>query len=201
MISRRSYARDQVAAFLRTGDAFGAFSNMHAGFPLRVAELDVPATENYYQAMRYPHRPDVQEAILAERHPVQAKRLAYRSLEHSRGDWQAVNIALMRHALRLRYAHHPHAMQDLFRETGGRPIVEISRRDDFWGTRERGDLLEGRNVLGRLWMELREEVADRDPDTPFEVGAPEIPDLILCDRPVTTFTPRPVMPAQASLDI
>lgn len=201
MIGTRSYIKSEVAAFLRTSDPFGGFSNMHAGFPLCIAGLEAPATENYYQAMRFPHLPEFQAEILAETRPVPAKRLAYTRAGEAREDWFDVNIPLMRHALRLRYGHHPHAMTALFEQVEDRSIVETSSRDDFWGTFEREGQLQGKNVLGRLWMELAAEVADHDPDTPYEVIAPDVPDLMLCGRPVTSYFPTPARPAQASFDI
>jgi len=197
----RTYIQNEVAAFLRTSDAYGAFSNMHAGFALRVVDLHVPATENYYQAMRFPHLPKFQAEILAEPHPVKAKRLAYTRSQETRADWYDVNVSLMRHSLRLRYGHHPEEMSELFAKTKEVPIVEISSRDNFWGTFNENGILRGENILGRLWMELRQEVADHDPTTPFEVAAPKIPELTLCGRQVTTFTPEPVRRAQASFDI
>jgi len=196
----RVYIKREVASFLRTSEVFGAFSNMHAGFPFKLCGLDIPSTENYFQAMRYTGAPEVQAAILAEQKPILSKRLAYTFMDQSRNDWQQVNIALMRHSLRLRYAHYPEEMSCLFDETAGRPIVEISSRDNFWGTLAVEDRLEGQNILGRLWMELRQEVADLDPTAPFEVRAPKIPDCALCGQTITTFTPEPVVPAQALLD-
>ena len=47
--------------------------------------------------------------------------------------------------------------------TGERPIVEVSTRDTFWGARPAGDRYEGRNALGRLWMELRRQLRENDP--------------------------------------
>ncbi len=47
--------------------------------------------------------------------------------------------------------------------TGARPIVEVSTRDPWWGTRPAGDSYRGANVLGRLWMELRQQLRDGDP--------------------------------------
>jgi len=219
-MSMRVYLRSEVAGFMRTSEAFGAFSNMHAGFPLKLCGFNVPSTENYYQAMRYTHLPEIQEKILAEGRPMISKRLAYEHIDRTRSDWDKVKISVMRYALRLRYGHHPKEMTRVFDETKGRPIVEISRRDDFWGTREVDDRLEGQNILGRLWiqrtrkrarrssrfpagkiagMELRAEVALHDPDTPFPVTAPDIPDCRICGHPVPSFTPEPVLPDQASL--
>ena len=47
--------------------------------------------------------------------------------------------------------------------TGERAIVEISARDAWWGAKPTGDSYRGANVLGRLWMELRQHLRDDDP--------------------------------------
>ena len=48
-------------------------------------------------------------------------------------------------------------------ETGERPIVEVSARDPWWSAKPFADRYEGRNVLGRLWMELRQQLRQDDP--------------------------------------
>ena len=42
-------------------------------------------------------------------------------------------------------------------------IIEISTRDPWWGARSVANRYEGRNVLGRLWMELRHQLREADP--------------------------------------
>ena len=39
--------------------------------------------------------------------------------------------------------------------TGDRELIEDSWRDDFWGW---GPDKDGKNILGKLWMEIREEL-------------------------------------------
>jgi hypothetical protein len=47
----------------------------------------------------------------------------------------------------------------LLKETRTMPIVEVSRKDPFWGAKAQDDgTLLGQNVLGQLLMELRAEV-------------------------------------------
>ena len=46
----------------------------------------------------------------------------------------------------------------LLAATGERPIVEVSTRDPWWGARPVAHRYEGNNVLGRLWMELRQQL-------------------------------------------
>ena len=46
--------------------------------------------------------------------------------------------------------------------TGERPIVEVSTHDAWWGARSVADRYEGNNVLGRLWMEIRQQLRESD---------------------------------------
>ena len=48
----------------------------------------------------------------------------------------------------------------LLAQTKDMPIVEVSSKDDFWGCYIRGDYLVGRNVLGKLLMQVRERSAE-----------------------------------------
>lgn len=62
----------------------------------------------------------------------------------------------MRWVLRQKLQHPP--FQRVLLETGDRPIVELSYKDQFWGAKPEGHLLVGVNALGRLLMELRQEI-------------------------------------------
>jgi ribA/ribD-fused uncharacterized protein len=177
-------------------DKFGAFSNMRPGYPMRISQIDVPSTEAFYEAMRFPHLPDFQKEILDQEKPVLAKRHAYTRVKETREDWFKVNTRIMRQALELRCAFYPEDMRRLMDETQGRPIVEISRRDDFWGTFERNGLLQGKNILGRLWMERRELHLQTTPGDSIKVVAPRYRNAQLCGCLVGDFTPEPNHPAQ-----
>ena len=74
----------------------------------------------------------------------------------------------------------------LLLETGNRPIVEDSRKDDYWGAKTVGDEgLSGQNVLGRLLMELREKLK-ATPDALKIVEPPPLSKFLLLDHPVPT---------------
>ena len=69
----------------------------------------------------------------------------------------------MRWVLRMKREANRDEIDALLAETGERPIVEVSTRDPRWGARPVGDRYEGNNVLGRLWMELRQQLREADP--------------------------------------
>jgi len=74
-------------------------------------------------------------------------------------------------------------------DTGDRPIVEESRRDDFWGAKPVDECtLVGMNVLGRLLMELREAVKTDEPGRIIRVEPRAIADFKLDGRAVGVVT-------------
>ena len=65
----------------------------------------------------------------------------------------------MRWSLRVKLAQNQTTFGQLLLATGNKPIVEESAKDQFWGAKvQNGDALMGVNVLGRLLMELREQL-------------------------------------------
>ena len=68
-------------------------------------------------------------------------------------DWGNKKVAVVEEILRAKLAQHPEA-QEALRESGDEDIVEDSPTDYFWGIGADGS---GQNVLGKLWMKLRDE--------------------------------------------
>lgn len=181
----RTYTRAHSVVFLKTTEPYGGLSNMAGGFPLRVNDLRIPTSEALYQACRFPHRPDLQRLIIAQRSPMTAKMKAEPHLHDSRPDWDRVRVAVMRWCLRVKLAQHWKTFGELLRSTGELPIVEQSWKDDFWGVKPTDDgTLRGVNTLGRLLMELR-ELVQREPRTSLlQVEPLPIPDFLLDGHPV-----------------
>ena len=87
--------------------------------------------------------------------------------------------------MKVKLAHIWIAFSELLLETEDQPIVEQSRRDDFWGAKPvNEDTLVGTNVLGRLLMELRETVKKEDRDSFLRVQPLAIRDCMLDGRPI-----------------
>jgi hypothetical protein len=81
---------------------------------------------------------------------------------------------------------------NLLKSTGDRAIVERSRRDRFWGAVEEQDgVLRGENALGRLLMQLRDEVVewmsgeDEDAEWP-EPLPPRVGQFHLLGQPISS---------------
>jgi ribA/ribD-fused uncharacterized protein len=89
----------------------------------------------------------------------EAYKIAALSASAVRADWKDIRVDTMRQILRAKAEQHEYVRRKLL-ETGNRELVENSWRDDFWGW---GENRAGRNMLGKLWMEVRAELrGDRD---------------------------------------
>lgn len=184
-VELRMYAPDQVVHFCKTREAFGGLSNMAAGFQLTVNAIEIRTPEALYQACRFPHLPDVQRVIIAQRSPMTAKMKSKMYRNQTRPDWDAVRVDIMRWCLRVKLAQHWDSFGELLRSTGDGPIVEVSRKDPFWGARPAEDgRLMGLNVLGRLLRQLRDELRGPDAVALHVVQPLSIPDFLLDSRPI-----------------
>lgn len=189
----------EVAVIGRARDSHGGLGNMAGGYPLEIAGIPVISSESYYQAMRFPHRPDIQEQVLAESNGFLAKKMAHRHVAETRKDWDDVKVSIMAFALQAKAAWNRGRIEGLLGEVGSRQIVERSALDDFWGAIPHpGGLLVGRNVLGKLWMELRDRFLHEGRIVPIQSPDPMIPDHWLLGRPVQGLDLRnDVEPVQA----
>lgn len=194
----RTYHRKESVVFLKTNEPFGGLSNMAGGYPIHVNGVRILTSEALYQVCRFPHLPKVQELIISQISPMTAKMRSRPYRKDSRADWDQVRVRIMRWCLRMKLANNWNTFSELLLRTGERPIVEESRKDDFWGAKviDDGDALVGMNVLGRLLMELREQVKQQGCDAALDVASPAISQFLLFGRPIETASASP--PPQAA---
>jgi ribA/ribD-fused uncharacterized protein len=82
-----------------------------------------------------------------------------------RGDWEAIKVDLMRSFVRKKFENP--FLRPLLLATGDADLVEGNTwGDTFWGVC-RG---EGQNWLGRLLMEVRDEIKNDDSSAGFDTG-------------------------------
>lgn len=189
----RTYVRGEVVVVYKTKEDFGGLSNMASGYPLHINGVHILTTEALYQACRFPHMPEVQREIIGQNSPMTAKMKSKPYRKDSRPDWEDVRYKVMRWCLRVKLAQNYEEFGRLLLATRDRPIVEQSRKDDYWGAKlsdETGDILIGQNILGRLLMELREKLKD-DADRALKIVPPlGIPDFLLLSKPIETVTSK-----------
>jgi len=87
----------------------------------------------------------------------EALKIAERNKSERRPDWESRRVMVMRMILYAKAEQHEYVYRKLL-ATGDRELVEDSWRDPFWGW---GPNRDGQNMLGKLWMEVREELRSK----------------------------------------
>jgi ribA/ribD-fused uncharacterized protein len=135
---------------------FYVLSNF-AAFNLHWRHHTFPTSEHAYHFERFIgygidniHR----VAIMSANSAHAAFRYAQDHKAVQRPDWDQVKVGTMRDVLRAKVEQHEYVRRKLL-ATGDRELIEDSWRDDFWGW---GPNRDGQNMLGRLWMAIRDEL-------------------------------------------
>jgi len=192
--SLRTYSRADAVVVYKTKERFGGLSNMASGYPLKVNGVKLLTSEALYQACRFPHLPNIQREIIIQHSPMTAKMKSKPHRKDSRIDWDKVRTQVMRWCLRVKLAQNYEEFGRLLLATQDHPIVEQSRKDDFWGAKVTGiadETLVGQNILGRLLMELREMLKEDFEGELKSVPPLSIPEFLLLGRPIGTISECP----------
>ena len=185
--SARTYQAAEACVFRFTKADWGVFSNFASlPNPVSAAGQTWPTSEHLYQAAKFRLSPHVQQQIAAAPSARDAAKLGRSRTNKPDGDWIPRRTDAMRWVIRMKREANPELIDSALERTGDRPIVEYSGHDTFWGAKPDGASLVGRNVLGRLWMELREQIRDGDPRARAAAW----------DNPLTPLAVAPTDPAQ-----
>lgn len=142
----------EAIKFYSTVDDYGEFSNF-ADFPIRVKGEVWPTSEHYFQAQKFEDA-SYRKKIRKAKTPMIAARLGRDRSKKLRRDWESVKVGVMRDALNAKFTQHARLL-DLLLSTGDLKLIEHTANDSYWGDGGDGS---GRNMLGRLLMELREKL-------------------------------------------
>lgn len=183
----RVYNADECVSFRKTNEVYGGLSNMASGYPIYINDCLIFSSEALYQALRFPHLPEVQKEIIAQKSPMTAKMISKPHRANSREDWKKSRINIMRWVLAVKLAQNYQTFSELLLSTGERDIVESSRKDAYWGAilNSTGQY-EGTNALGRLLMELRVKIKSEPSSSLKSVNALTLPNFHLLGREIGT---------------
>jgi ribA/ribD-fused uncharacterized protein len=138
--------------FYKTKEPYGCFAN----FSRHGIELDGfywPTTEHYFQAQKFAGTEYFHQVRLAETPRIAADLGRNRSFP-LRKDWEQVKDDVMRKAV-LKKIESFEEIRSLLISTGDEEIIEDSPIDYYWGCGSNGT---GKNMLGKILMEVREKV-------------------------------------------
>lgn len=110
--------------------------------------------EHFYQASKFLGNPCYMEKVRLANTPKIARQLGQSREAEIVKEWDDIKEKVMRKALRAKFLKTG-KFKDLLLETGEKCIIEASPYDYYWGCGSDGS---GKNRLGELLMELREEL-------------------------------------------
>lgn len=131
---------------------FYPFSNF-SSFKLAWKGYEWMTSEHAYHSEKFSD-PELIDALRKSHSAHEAMEIAYANKDKYRADWQEVKVGIMKDILRAKVAQHPYVKKKLL-QSGTKELIEDSWRDDFWGW---GPDKDGRNQLGKCWMEIRAEL-------------------------------------------
>ena len=167
----RSYPTEGVCGFRFSRADWGEFSNFFPlPRPIESGPWSFATSEHLYHAAKFAGHTEVQRSIAAAPTAREAAALGRRKDLPADPRWTEQRVNVMRWVIRLKLETVPELIAPLLARTGDRAIVEISPRDRYWGAAlqpnpPHGSSYRGSNVLGRLWMELRQHHREADPLT------------------------------------
>lgn len=143
--------------FHRVGDDYGWLSNS-APYPITLEGKMWYTAEHYFQSTKF-HDVTVQRQIQRTRSAAEIIRIAGNPKLRVRRDWDKVKRDFMETAVRTKFAQLPD-LKLLLLKTGDAELVAHSDEDDYWCDGGDGS---GRNMLGVILMEIRDELRRRSP--------------------------------------
>lgn len=133
---------------------FYVFSNF-ASFQVEWRGKLWPTSEHAYQATRFETTaPDLYGQVVAARSAHDAFKIAMGNKHRQQTDWDEVKQSIILDICRHKLQQHTYIKEKLL-QTEDAEIVEDSPTDAYWGW---GADRQGRNVLGKIWMTLRDEL-------------------------------------------
>ena len=148
-----------VIPFTKVALPFGWLGNM-APFPVQFDGVWWRTTEALFQALRFPAGSPVRGEIWKQGSPMAAKMISKRfKAERVVEPCSDVDLNNMRLCLGLKLKNHRKVCEGLEATTGKILVEDVSnrpRKSDPWGMKLVDGVWVGENLLGSLWMELRE---------------------------------------------
>lgn len=138
--------------FYKINDEYGCFSNFsHHQFIINGKIWRT--SEHYFQAQKF-HNSKYEEIIRSLDSPMKAAEMGRDRNLPLRKDWEDVKYSVMKKANFEKFKQNAEIREILF-STGNEEIIENTVHDYYWGCGKNGT---GKNILGIILMEVREEL-------------------------------------------
>ena len=145
----------KVINFYGTKDEYGCFSNF-SRHRIFLKDKYWQTTEHYFQAQKFAGTEHEEKVRLAPT-PMKAASMGRSRKRPLRRDWEKVKDEIMLEALRVKFTQREELKKTLL-STDDAILVEHTANDNYWGDGGDGS---GKNMLGKLLMQVREEIREK----------------------------------------
>ena len=149
--------KNDTIKFKRLKEKYGCFSNFSA-HPVEIGNHIFPTTEHFFQAMKVVEDSELFNRVAHAPSPKESKNIAHENKHKWIENWDAIKYKIMKMAITEKVKQHPD-IKELLLSTENKMIVEDSDYDYIWGCGKDGT---GQNLLGKIWMEVREEIRNNE---------------------------------------
>ena len=153
-ISSDGLNKENETAVYFFSPAFEPLNNFSA-HQVEIWDRRFPTSEHAYQWRKFSGaKPNVAKEILNARSPETAQKIAREYKTEMPEDWHERKTLYMEEILRAKHDQNE-SVREVLKRSGTRTIVENSPIDSFWGN---GPKKDGKNMMGVLWMKIRDSL-------------------------------------------
>lgn len=138
--------------FYSTNGDYGYMSNFYVA-QINLKGKDWKTTEHYFQAQKFAGT-KWETKVRNTGRAAEAAKMGRRKDLPLRRDWESVKDSIMKEALIAKFNQHNDLKSKLL-STGDAKLIEHTENDSYWADGGNGS---GKNMLGILLMEIREEL-------------------------------------------
>lgn len=138
--------------FYSTKGQYGCFSNF-SRHSIKLNGHVWKTSEHYFQAQKFAgtkYETKVRNAASARESATLGRDRSF----PLRTDWEQIKDDVMREAVRAKFTQNEN-LREILLSTGDAILVEHTENDNYWGDGGNGS---GKNMLGKILMEIREEL-------------------------------------------
>lgn len=140
--------------FLSKSKQFFQFSNFYEK-EFTINDVTYRTIEHYFQSAKFISDDfEYGQKIINAKTPGKAKGLGRGNSKSLKKDWNESRVDIMYEGLKAKFTQNKDLMQ-LLLSTEDKELIENNPSDSFWGI---GKNQQGKNMLGKLLMKLREEL-------------------------------------------
>lgn len=148
--------------FYSTRGEHGCFSNF-SNHPIAMKNRVWKTSEHYYQSQKFVGT-EYEEKIRLCKTPREAADMGRDRSLPLRSDWEQVKDDVMRETVLAKFTQNPD-LKEILLKTGNAVLIEHTEKDNYWGDGGDGS---GKNMLGKILMEVREQLLPEVEDTSLE---------------------------------